>query len=623
MKLDGTPPTGPNLTSPAAHFGWQITGTPPGWNLAAPSQGNSGSRVATVVVASQDSTAAGKAGADYVCDGIDDHIEILAAVAALPPAGGRVCLLEGYYACPEVIGADRHSVFITGQGGLSTIIGAPQGVALDRAAAIIFGVTQQVGYCGLEDLWLNVNDYTAHPGGSEAVRPGSGHGVVITGGETVIRNVDASYQSGDPFHYGLDLLQPELTTTVSGASDGLTLRLNPWPGYDTIEVASTAGFRDSGVLMIRQPDGRVAHVPYASKTATTFVDAHANWRGDDGFTLATGDEIYQTDFVYECTTICARAEEFGGTGFYIDWNFSSCEWILARCQGVKAAKPSEVGEKIGFYAQGSLNKFLLCHPYWMDGWGMQMGDKWTATTGGNRIIGGEYESCARGGFIVINNYCSIYVTDAQFYDNGVPQYGGQGWFGTDIEISYGARDVNIMANAFFDGPLENRQGTNIRILGAEWNVIEGNDFHPTSWPDTVVECVYIQGDDTLPAHHNIVRGNKMRTNNAGAKSVTLAGTAHHNIIESNVGDAAFHEVTVGGHTPDYNTFRNNELPETLGSNPYYHLLGANSRVYGEVPPPATTTSPGWHGQHAYDNNYEYRCVATDTWKRTLIETWEA
>jgi len=37
--------------------------------------------------------------------------------------------------------------------------------------------------------------------------------------------------------------------------------------------------------------------------------------------------------------------------------------------------------------------------------------------------------------------------------------------------------------------------------------------------------------------------------------------------------------------------------------------------------PATPTSTGTPGEHAYDENYFYICVATDTWKRSPLATW--
>jgi hypothetical protein len=40
-----------------------------------------------------------------------------------------------------------------------------------------------------------------------------------------------------------------------------------------------------------------------------------------------------------------------------------------------------------------------------------------------------------------------------------------------------------------------------------------------------------------------------------------------------------------------------------------------------VPPPATSTSPGIKGQIAYDADYQYTCIADNTWKHTPLTSW--
>ncbi len=52
---------------------------------------------ATRVVAASNSSFLGRMQADYVCDGVDDHVELQAAVDALPSGGGKVLLLEGTF----------------------------------------------------------------------------------------------------------------------------------------------------------------------------------------------------------------------------------------------------------------------------------------------------------------------------------------------------------------------------------------------------------------------------------------------------------------------------------------------------------------------------------------------
>lgn len=80
-------------------------------------------RAATFTVAANDSTAAEKASADYVCDGTDDQTEINSAInaaAALTAAGGTVQLLGGNYRISAGI-RPKSNIILQGVGP-STII---------------------------------------------------------------------------------------------------------------------------------------------------------------------------------------------------------------------------------------------------------------------------------------------------------------------------------------------------------------------------------------------------------------------------------------------------------------------------------------------------------------------
>ncbi|WP_461369171.1 glycoside hydrolase family protein [Candidatus Darwinibacter acetoxidans] len=60
-------------------------------------------RTATYVVAASDAPDHVKRQADYVCDGVDDHVEIQAAIDALPTYGGTVYVTGGTYQCRKTI----------------------------------------------------------------------------------------------------------------------------------------------------------------------------------------------------------------------------------------------------------------------------------------------------------------------------------------------------------------------------------------------------------------------------------------------------------------------------------------------------------------------------------------
>jgi len=74
------------------------------------------SQSATFVVAASDSLHLGLA--DYVCDGVDDQVEIQAAIDALPSDGGKVVLLNGTYFLSGSITAPQgsYNISIVGNG---------------------------------------------------------------------------------------------------------------------------------------------------------------------------------------------------------------------------------------------------------------------------------------------------------------------------------------------------------------------------------------------------------------------------------------------------------------------------------------------------------------------------
>jgi parallel beta-helix repeat protein len=73
-----------------------------------------GKRTATKIVAANDSL--DKTGADYVCDGVADQVEINQAINDLPTSGGRVLLLEGTYNISAPITILKNYVTLEGQG---------------------------------------------------------------------------------------------------------------------------------------------------------------------------------------------------------------------------------------------------------------------------------------------------------------------------------------------------------------------------------------------------------------------------------------------------------------------------------------------------------------------------
>ena len=74
----------------------------------------------TTIVAASDSSAADKAAAAYICDGVNDHVEIQAALNALP-SGGVVLLSSGTYNCAGII-APKAGSTLMGEGESETFL---------------------------------------------------------------------------------------------------------------------------------------------------------------------------------------------------------------------------------------------------------------------------------------------------------------------------------------------------------------------------------------------------------------------------------------------------------------------------------------------------------------------
>ncbi len=79
-------------------------------------------RVATLFVAASDALDKCRAQADYICDGVADDVQINAAMAALPAAGGRVVLSEGTFVLAESIVFPDDNIVLEGQGWCTGII---------------------------------------------------------------------------------------------------------------------------------------------------------------------------------------------------------------------------------------------------------------------------------------------------------------------------------------------------------------------------------------------------------------------------------------------------------------------------------------------------------------------
>ncbi|MDD3932238.1 MAG: hypothetical protein PHP55_00105 [Methanoculleus sp.] len=83
--------------------------------------GGNATQAPRITVAASDSSAAARASADYLCDGVNDQQEIQAALDALPAAGGEVVLTEGKFLCTKSVAMPPKTALI-GQDARETTI---------------------------------------------------------------------------------------------------------------------------------------------------------------------------------------------------------------------------------------------------------------------------------------------------------------------------------------------------------------------------------------------------------------------------------------------------------------------------------------------------------------------
>jgi len=104
-----------------------------------------GATPVTLIVGANDSL--DKTRADYECDGADDDVQILAALAALPASGGTVQLLEGTYNCEASIALTSYD----------RLVGNGRGTILTTTTANLDIITA-TGGAGSEKVGITIAD---------------------------------------------------------------------------------------------------------------------------------------------------------------------------------------------------------------------------------------------------------------------------------------------------------------------------------------------------------------------------------------------------------------------------------------------------------------------------------
>ncbi len=147
--------------------GLTVTGTGATLKLVADSSLAMAPRTATFVVAASDATAAEKRGADYVCDGTADDVEIQAAIDALPTLGGEVYLSSGTFNIITQL-QTHYGLWLRGVGSgtiLKAITGIPTGGAIIEIKndGVIRSATAG-NYVTISDMTIDANSQSGLEG---------------------------------------------------------------------------------------------------------------------------------------------------------------------------------------------------------------------------------------------------------------------------------------------------------------------------------------------------------------------------------------------------------------------------------------------------------------------------
>ena len=140
----------------------------------------------TLVVAADDTLAAKRNAADYICDNTADEVQINLALNALVATGGRVILLDGTFTLADPISIPINNVTLEGQGDSTFIDG--DGLATGEHAILVPARTN----CKIKNLRIQTAD-----GGANIC-----HGIYVTGASNSldIDNITITDSDADGIH---------------------------------------------------------------------------------------------------------------------------------------------------------------------------------------------------------------------------------------------------------------------------------------------------------------------------------------------------------------------------------------------------------------------------------------
>lgn len=201
---------------------------------------------ATLVVAA--STSMSPANADYTCDNTADEVQINAALAALPAAGGKVVLLEGTFTLADPITIPANNITLEGQGEATFIDG--DGLATGEHAILVPARTS----CVICKLRIQTED-----GGTKVC-----HCIYATGlcSGLEIYEVTITDSDSDGIHIAPeDAYDIHIHNCTIGDADGYGIIIDPPAGDESFRLhvkdCLIVGTGNSGIYLGDTGDGHV------------------------------------------------------------------------------------------------------------------------------------------------------------------------------------------------------------------------------------------------------------------------------------------------------------------------------------------------------------------------------
>jgi len=196
---------------------------------------NKGALGKTIVVAASNSLNQGQA--NFVCDGVNDHVEIQAALDALPATGGEVLLLDGTFNCEASINLDTNQ----------TLRGCGRNTILTTSTAALRFLSA-VGGAGTEKTGI-VIDGLQIDGGAASL---GGVGIYFDYvDDSLIQNVYSRRHNNGVEKWGIFLSQSERNTLTRNTATGCLLGIYLCTGsnYNLVSDNTSYSNGDEGIYL--------------------------------------------------------------------------------------------------------------------------------------------------------------------------------------------------------------------------------------------------------------------------------------------------------------------------------------------------------------------------------------